>query len=1400
MVKYYNLTEPQKNIYLREEYYNGTSINNISFTYCINKDLDIDICKKVINKIIENNEGLRIQITKRNNDIVQYIKKYEYEDIEVESYFNKEMIEIKNIMQHDAEIPFEFFDSKLYKIKICLLPRNRTGIYIKLHHIIADAWVTKILLKQFNELYNSFANKKEYISNTYTYIDFICKEENYFKSENYKRDKEYWENYLTDVPEAIQFKDVAIKNESESIRFTKYFSIELSEKINEYCKEKNITPYSFFMSVYAIYLYKTLGKNEFTIGTPLLNRKDYAEKQTVGMFVSTIPFIFRIDDNSNIEELIRKITVDIRNALKHQRYSYNAMLEYVRKNKEESGNLFNTILSFQNMKPDKEFIDYKYDHFWNFAGNQQSSFEIHISDYNDTGKYLLNLDFKKDLVSKKEMGLIYERLECIIKNIINNENISIKDIEYIQLIEQLDLKFKYNKERGINYNANLIELFEKQVKNNPNKVALKFKDKSVTYNNLLNKVNVIASNLSKKGIKENMPVTLLLDRSIEMIASILAVLKLGAYYIPVDPNWPLERLKYITEDAKSNYIITNNSNYITDDIKTTWIDINKIDKEIDIKLNTISNDLNRLAYVIYTSGSTGKPKGTLITNKNVIGLLESTNSLFMQTNNDIWTLFHTYTFDFSSWEIYGCLLYGGTLVIVPKEVTTNPKEFLKLIIQEKVTILNQTPAYFYKVIEEEKRLVDENSKFNLRLIILGGEAVHAEPLKYWKNKYKEITIYNGYGPTETTIFAIMGEITHKDILENNIFIGYPLINYNIKIMDKNMKMLPFGCIGEICISGTGVCNGYLNNEKLTNEKFIINEDNGTVTYKSGDVGYIGLDGRIKYIGRNDNQVKIRGFRIEIEEIEKELLKCDGVSKAVVFPIEDENYTKKIVGFIETKKENYTEEVIKQIRKNLTAYMIPKLYQVNEFPLNDNGKVDRRKLLETIKDIKKEIVKPNTDTEKELLKLISQVPKIEKISIKDDFFTDLGLDSLDIMKISTMIDNNNISIQDINDNSSIETLAKAIEDKTTNNANENIYQDVSVINKKVSFDLSNVLLTGTTGFLGIHLLRELIKNKCTKNIYCLIREKNNVSPEYRMKNAIDYYFTEEDKKYISKIKVVEGNFELERLGIKDENIIKNISTVIHCGANVSHYGAKDKFYKTNVEGTKYIIDFCINNNIKLAHISTLSVGGFSPINENRLLNENEININQDFKNHIYMITKYQAECAVLKAINNGLEAKIFRLGNIMPRIEDGLFQKNKMDNGFLCRLKTIIDTKSIPKYYKNIEIDISPVDLCSQAILTLLKNNECQTIYHINNNNFVKVDEIIKDFEIKEVTTEEQIKMIREANNPYYAHLLNDLSNEEYIETKASCNITLKELNKYGFQWNKIDDSYLKMIYKVIKGE
>ena len=753
------------------------------------------------------------------------------------------------------------------------------------------------------------------------------------------------------------------------------------------------------------------------------------------------------------------------------------------------------------------------------------------------------------------------------------------------------------------------------------------------------------------------------------------------------------------------------------------------------------------------------------------------------------------------------MLYGCKLIIVPKEVTTNPKEFFNLVIKEKVTILNQTPAYFYKVIEQEKLFDLSTNDLSIRYIILGGEAVQAKPLKYFKNKYPDIVIYNGYGPTETTVFAIMGEITDQDIFADDIYIGKPISNYKIHILDNNLKQLPIGVDGEICISGVGVCNGYFKKPDLTKEKFLQTKEYGLL-YKSGDVGHFCPDGRIRYIGRNDNQIKIRGFRIELDEIQKQILNCDHVKKAIVVPVDNNNFTKSLVAFFEADKPNITANVLEHIKRNLTSYMIPKLYQVDDFPINNNGKVDVKYLISNVYETNShsKIVEPKNDLEKELVDILKSLTNIQCISTQDDFFEDLGLDSLNVMDFATKLSKYHIEIQDINNYTTIEKLANKINNNTSHEfLGSKLQNDVRILDTHFSYDLTNVLLTGFTGFLGSHIFYELLVDPNVQNIYCLIRKKYNVSVQQRFEKIINNYFSDIDIKDLIEQKVIllDGNFEEEYLGLQtsEYNDIKNIiTTVIHSGANVRHYGKYETFYRANVQATKNIIRFCKDSGASLAHVSTISVGGYCKRDENKLLTENDININQNFRNHVYMITKYEAECEILREIEtNHLNAKIFRLGNIMPRIKDGKFQINMHQNGFLSRLKTLIEIKSTTTAINNTNIDISPVDICAHCIIKLMKNPDDRTIYHISNSNFYNLKDILYSFGIalNEVDTDTCIDLIKGLNQPLNGHLINDLISSEYEEVPFSSSITNNRLHDLGLDWPEISESYLSNLYHLI---
>ena len=1402
----YQLTGPQKNIYLRELAYPCTSINIVSFTSVIDKEVDIDICKKVLNKIIECNDILRSKIVKTENGIFQKIEDYTFVDIPVVYCPQKTKEEVFKEIDLNTCIPFSPFENnRLFDFKIYKLANNHIILNYKLHHIIADGWSTKVIFKQFNTFYYFISHNLDIANFSPSYLDYISTEKEYLSSDTFAKDKTYWESYIKNIPEMLSFKENILKKGSRTVRYTDELSLEYSSKINEFCKENKITPYVFFIALHAIYLYKVSGKEDFIIGTPLLNRKNRSEKDTIGMFVSTIPLRFRINQNTKLADLFTSIHGDTYSALKHQRYPYSELLNYAKEKEGYESNLFDTIISFQNVSPDMDYVDYPINNFWNLTSNQQSSFEFHITDHNNSGKYRLCFDFAEGVVSKDEAQLVYNRFIEIMNYIIANKNTTVANVRYIPK-EELNTIFNvYNGKYLYKPTKTLIELFEEQAKKTPNNIALKYKDKELTYKELSQKVHNFAVYLKNKGVTPNSGITLLIHRSLEMIVAMFAVLKCGAHYLPVDPYWPEERVKFILEDSSSKFLITNNQYINTFKNSTICIDVDNILELPDTKEElSVNYDLDSLAYIIYTSGTTGKPKGILTSNYNVVYLLHSTRNKLVQNENDVWTLFHTYTFDFSTWEIYASLLFGGKLVIVSKETTINPKDFLELLVKEKVTILNQTPAYFYKVIEEEKTQNLEANQLSIRAILVGGEAVYARPFKYWKEKYPNTTLFEVYGPTESTIFATICELTDSDIQNNETFIGYPLQNYHVYILDKNGEILPIGCDGEICITGGGLCKGYLNKPDLTKEKFLYNDNVKEVIYKSGDLGFYATDGRIGYIGRNDNQVKIRGFRVEIGEIEKEILACGNISKVLVMPVENKDMTKSLVGFMETNVPNYVPEVIAKLKEKLTPYMIPKLYQFKNFPLNDNGKIDRKKLLEKIKNLteNKEIILPQNDLQKEIYDIICVLLNRSDISIDDDFFDDLGLDSLNIMELSIKLAKYNLEIQDINNNSTIEKLAKRIDSNNSNDDINNVIEEVNIIDKHVDFDLSNVLLTGTTGFLGVHILRELFDEKNIKKIYCLIRRKNNKNAVERIHSTLEYYFSKDiAKSMFNKIEIIQGDFEVEKLGLSDKcynSLLDKITTVIHCGANVKHYGKYDKFYKSNVLGTTHLIEFCKKSNAKLAHISTISVGGFSKVTYPKILDEEHLNIGQDFNNHVYMITKYQAECKVLKAIeNNEIEGKIFRLGNIMPRISDFKFQINSKDNAFFSRVKTILKYKQLTLDYTKMIIDLSPVDLCAKSILDIIKNNNCQTIYHIYNNNTFSIEDLLNaiDVHVNIVESAELAKKLHTSSNPLDAHLLNDLNNGGYMETPTTCELTANWLSSIEFNWPVLDKNYLTNIFK-----
>ncbi|PWS33749.1 polyketide synthase [Pedobacter paludis] len=546
-------------------------------------------------------------------------------------------------------------------------------------------------------------------------------------------------------------------------------------------------------------------------------------------------------------------------------------------------------------------------------------------------------------------------------------------------------------------------IFSAQAKATPTNIALVHNDITITYLELEEKSNQLAHYLRFKGVKEDTLVPVFINRSVEMIISLMGVLKAGGAYVPIDPEYPKDRIEYILEDTNSKLLITDRSSHqlLKDfsfngeiiDVETDWLSIAEQPNSVPVTDLTS----NHLAYIIYTSGSTGKPKGVMIEHHNVVRLFFTDQPLFDFKETDVWTMFHSYCFDFSVWEMYGALLFGGKLIIVPKETAKNARAFGDLLVKENVTVLNQTPSAFY--ILQEYILNQPHIALQLRYVIYGGEALNPSKLKVWKNRFEQCKLINMYGITETTVHVTFIEITDEHCESSKSVIGSPIPTLYAYVLNDAQEKTALEEEGELYIGGEGLARGYLNLPDLTAYRFIkdhFSDDLNARLYRTGDLAKSMPDGSFEYMGRIDDQVKINGYRIELGEIETNINHFNGIEQSVVLAKESSFGEKKLVAYIKTGNKIDQQLLIKFLQKKMPDYMVPRIFiKIDEIPLTSNGKVDK-KALNKIKvnrpDLNTIYKKPKTQTEENLYTVWNEFLEIEKIGINDNFF-DLGGNSL-----------------------------------------------------------------------------------------------------------------------------------------------------------------------------------------------------------------------------------------------------------------------------------------------------------------------------------------------------------------------------------------------------------------------
>lgn len=1026
----YGLTFPQKNIWLVENYNKGTALNVIAGSVKINRGFDEEKCEIAINKVIEENVAMRTRIKEEKGKVMQYFAPYSYEKIEV---VDLSSLSKKEILEYIDGLTFQSFfakDKKLYNFKILRTGKNSGYIFMCIHHIISDAWSCSKIVKSLTETLETIGTRSENSEEKIVpeYTEYIEKEEEYKNSDKYVKDEEFWNEYLKGFSEVVSFKDKKKTSSLKANRYSVKLDKDLNDRITNYCKENKISPYALFLTAISTYIYRVKDKNDFVLGTPVLNRANFKEKQMLGMFVSTLPLRVKVEENIKFLDLAKEISKNNFSMFRHQKYPYSKMLEFVHKNSDIKNNLYNIAVSFQNAKTDIMDND-KYETNWTFSKALDDEMQIHISDIDDTGIYSINYDYKEELFGKIEVEYIHLRLMSIIENAIKDVDVDVENIEIMPESEKNKILYEFNntKKEYTEYD-NVIQIFNEQVIKNPEKIAFVFQKNEFSYRYLDEKSDKVANILlTKYKIKPNTIVSLVLNRSIDMIVSILGILKAGACYLPIDPEFPKQRIEYIISNSKTDLIITN----VYDEFKKEF-DL-KSGKILDYKelentkieennLKNIIKNSDNLAYIIYTSGTTGNPKGTMISHKNLINFIEAYYDRENLKECNVAISLAKYSFDMFIIDTIIPLFKGIKVIFADENESVMPNSIIELISLYKVETLSITPSKLDMVLSFLKNKYEFLS--SLKKVTMGGEVFNTKCYKILKNINENIEVYNAYGPTEITVASSVIQI--KTVKED-ISIGKPLNNVNILILDSKRRLLPYLCVGEQYILGNGVCKGYLNNTELTNQKFV--SINNKRAYNSGDLVYLGVNNELYYVGRKDNQVKLNGLRIELEEIENRLKSIEYIRNCIVL-VDKINNREQIFAYLITNGKEKNETDIKQrLSENLPRYMIPNHYIfLDEFPINSSGKIDSYKLKELNKKVKEsKVILAQNPLQKEISDIVNKNLKIDKLDINTSFF-EYGMDSLDAIKISADISSKfNIEIyaKEIFENNTIATIEKEL---------------------------------------------------------------------------------------------------------------------------------------------------------------------------------------------------------------------------------------------------------------------------------------------------------------------------------------------------------------------------------------
>ncbi|MDR9465692.1 pyoverdine non-ribosomal peptide synthetase PvdD, partial [Pseudomonas aeruginosa] len=1010
--------------------------------------LDVDALQRSFDSLVARHETLRTRFRLEGGRSYQQVQPAVSVSIEREQFGEEGLIER---IQAIVVQPFDLERGPLLRVNLLQLAEDDHVLVLVQHHIVSDGWSMQVMVEELVQLYAAYSQGLDVVlpALPIQYADYALWQRSWMEAGEKERQLAYWTGLLGGEQPVLELPFDRPRPARQSHRGAQLgFELprELVEAVRALAQREGASSFMLLLASFQALLYRYSGQADIRVGVPIANRNRVETERLIGFFVNTQVLKADLDGRMGFDELLAQARQRALEAQAHQDLPFEQLVEALQPERNASHNplfqvLFNHQSEIRSVTPEVQLEDLRLEGLaWD---GQTAQFDLTLDIQEDENGIWASFDYAADLFDASTVERLAGHWRNLLRGIVANPRQRLGELPLLDAPERRQTLSEWNPaQREYAVQGTLQQRFEEQARQRPQAVALILDEQRLSYGELNARANRLAHCLIARGVGADVPVGLALERSLDMLVGLLAILKAGGAYLPLDPAAPEERLAHILDDSGVRLLLTQG--HLLERLpRQAGVEVLAIDglvldgyAESD-PLPTLSAD--NLAYVIYTSGSTGKPKGTLLTHRNALRLFSATEAWFGFDERDVWTLFHSYAFDFSVWEIFGALLYGGRLVIVPQWVSRSPEDFYRLLCREGVTVLNQTPSAFKQLMAVACSADMATQQPALRYVIFGGEALDLQSLRPWFQRFgdRQPQLVNMYGITETTVHVTYRPVSEAD-LEGGLVspIGGTIPDLSWYILDRDLNPVPRGAVGELYIGRAGLARGYLRRPGLSATRFVPNPFPGGAgerLYRTGDLARFQADGNIEYIGRIDHQVKVRGFRIELGEIEAALAGLAGVRDAVVLAHDGVGGTQ-LVGYVVADSaedaERLRESLRESLKRHLPDYMVPAhLMLLERMPLTVNGKLDRQALPQPDASLSQQAYRaPGSELEQRIAAIWAEILGVERVGLDDNFF-ELGGHSLLLLMLKERIGDTcqaTLSISQLMTHASVAEQAACIE--------------------------------------------------------------------------------------------------------------------------------------------------------------------------------------------------------------------------------------------------------------------------------------------------------------------------------------------------------------------------------------